>query len=214
MNMLANTSTLKTGLPEEKNESYQGETDEDLLAHLPLAPCRRHHPEWYSESFAFSFLMLPSVNRKYGKGQHNSIWVRKEYARQEQREARRIALQRTHVGWTCAPSDRYFIHYHFLFKSMREDIHNPIKPTCDILADGIWVSQGKNRPKRWIPYGGLIWNDDRVFDEYTHKEVNPKMTSHWARLTIYKFHHSDAARFPIADVLYEQAKPYQYSLSR
>lgn len=210
------TMIVSNTVEQQNDDEQEGgiETDESLLAHLPYPPVRLRHPERFSESFAFSFLMLPSINEKYGKGRYNSMFVRPEYAEKEQREARRIALQRERVGWTCAPTDFYLIYYGFSFSSLTQDNHNPLKSSCDIFGKGLWKSQGRNKPKRWIPYGDVIWNDNRVFDERLYRSIDRTASTHWAYVTIYKYHKSDFTRFPSTRIMAELEEDYSARFPR
>lgn len=183
-----------------------------LLAELPFLPVVEHRQEWRTDLFTFSMKMLGSVNhRTQGKGHH----VKADYRRRELEEVERIAVQRDYVGWQSHPTDGYAIHYVFRFGRANADIHNPIKPTCDLFGRGRYQSIRGGKGKRvFIPHAQIIWDDSHVWDEKQTKVITPyrkgKTTGRsnspqeqWATITLIRWHQDDLAHIPIHRIFYE-----------
>ena len=170
-----------------------------LIDDLPFPP-RHDTPvgEVYSQ-LTLSLRMLPSINRKYGHGHH----INPVYRAQEEAEGLRLAAERLFVGtWQHAPTDQYLIGYVFSYGSWREDVHNPTKPTCDLLSAGRYKTVGSGARKRrvWTPYGDILHNDNRVVGEWNVKWVQPHLAEHWCILVITKWHKKDVAHVPFAQL--------------
>jgi hypothetical protein len=155
---------------------------------LPTAPSL--HTYWNADhthcydAFSFTLWMLPSINEKHDRSQR----VRPTYRARELHEIERITLQREAVGWTCQPHDRYILFYRFAFTSeLRQDLHNPLKPTCDLLGDGRWETRKKK--KVFVPHGQVLWNDNRVTGEYLMK-VTREPDDLWCYITLFRYHAS------------------------
>ena len=166
------------------------------LESLPFLPTLHQEGEVYSQ-LTLTMRMLPSVNRKYGHGHH----INPQYRAQEEEEGLRLAAQRLFVQeWQHDKNDHYLLGYVFSYGSWREDVHNPTKPTCDLLSAGHWKSLGSGTRKRkvWIPYGDILCNDNRVMGEWNIKWVQPQLEEHWCILVVTKWHKRDDALIPYA----------------
>jgi Holliday junction resolvase RusA-like endonuclease len=128
--------------------------------------------------------MIPSLNRKYGSRGNRAgqaFYIRKEYRNQEQQEIARIQNQQMALKWKTTPTDRYAIFYTFTFKSdIKQDNHNPLKPTCDLLKPG-----------------GVIWNDNRVLEENQAKRISINPYDQWFFLTIFRFKKQFVSHIPL-----------------
>jgi len=154
------------------------------LSGLPRQPSKEVHDSY--SVFTFSMQMLPSINARTTRGTHT---VRAEYREQELTEVARIAAQRDAVRWNVSETDAYLILYVLSFESQRSDIHNPVKPTCDLFGQGRydWEGSGRRRHKVWTDHAWVVWNDNRVWDERVIRVVSGKQEAHWATISIVKF---------------------------
>lgn len=167
---------------------------------LPLGPPPRLSYRSFSvgkgevltvECFSFFIAMLPSINEKHklgrgGRGTH----VDPVYRARELQEIARINQQREMVGWSPPrESDRYGILYEFSFPTeLLRDLHNPIKPTCDLFGKGRYETLGSGKLKRqiFVFHAQIIQNDNRVLAEYQHKEVHPGEEIQWATIHLFR----------------------------
>ena len=136
------------------------------------------------EEGAFSLSPLPSINSKGMVGQ-GRYYVSPAYRKRELEEIATLTKQRLALKWECSENDRYAILYAFPFRTeLRADLHNPIKPTCDLLGKGRW--QWVKREKVFIPHAQIIWDDNRVRAEMQFKVIESNVTLHKVHLHILK----------------------------
>lgn len=148
------------------------------------------------EVFTFRLLMLPSVNRKHAPMMTRSgprTRVTREYRNRELEEIARIIAQRELVKWPAPrQTDRYIIGYLFPRAGIRQDLHNPVKPTCDLLGAGRYERRGKKRV--FVPHAQLIWNDNRVVLEIVAQRFLLPGEEMWATIMLVRFHVRDWLR--------------------
>ena len=133
---------------------------------------------------AFSLSPLPSINQKGQVGQ-GRYYVSPTYRKRELEEIATLTKQRLALNWECSPDDRYAILYVFPFRTeLRADLHNPIKPTCDLLGKGRW--QWVKRMKVFVPHAQIIWDDNRVRVEMQFKLIEPDVSLHRVHLHVLK----------------------------
>lgn len=173
--------------------TMQAQQDRYWLSGLPRQPTKEVYDLY--EVFTFSHQMLSSQNSRITT-KHGIPTVKAAYRDQELTEVARIAAQRDTVRWNVAETDAYLILYVFSFESQRADIHNPVKPTCDLFGQGRydWVGSGRHRRKEWTNHAWVIWNDNRVWDERVIRVVSGKQEVHWSTVCIVKCDRSHLKR--------------------
>lgn len=184
-----------------------------------LAPSHRKRPPPRSLSspprtldcLTLTCPMLPSVNRKYGY--HNGgqrFYIKSAYRSKEEALLELLTLQLVAINamrhrearslWIPQATDRYVILYDFEFvDELRQDVHNPLKPMCDLLQKA-----------------GIIYNDNRVIQESQQKRVALNREDPHAIITIYKMPVQQMLRVPFQQMLEEffQQQPQQYTIER
>lgn len=158
----------------------------------------------------FSLSPLPSINQKAKIGQ-GRYFVAPAYRQRELEEIDTLTQQRIALDWNCTPEDRYAILYAFPFRTeLRADLHNPIKPTCDLLGKGRW--QWVKRQKVFIPHAQIIWDDNRVLVEMQFKVIEPDVTLHKVHLHVLKIAANDWTRIQILPLFQEIVARKEYSV--